>query len=266
METSGFFQYFRKRIKDRGFISIIIIYVSFCIFSAVYFGIKGQSRNFLLSLGFVLFAAAVFVVEHYFKLRMGELFVSAALFIAIGSILGSGYNFYTIFPFHDTLLHGMSGFIFAAFGASICERMLYNKEGKTPFYAILLFAFCFSLAVACIWEIFEFSCTMLFGFDMMEDTIVAEIRSYLLAGTHSETVNINGIIQTVIHYGDGSTYIIEGYLDIGLIDTLSDMIICFIGAVAFFVIAAVSYRKFPRINELLIPKIINSRDICEQYI
>lgn len=254
---NGFKEYAKKRIKDRSFLTIIIIYLSFCVFSAVYFGIKEQTRDILLSLGFILFVAAAFLVEYCFKIRMSALFISASLFIAVGSILGSGYNFYSIFPFHDALLHGMSGFLFAVLGAALGERMFRSKRNDTSFFAILTFAFCFSLAIACVWEIFEFSCTALLGFDMMEDTIVTDINSYFLSGTHTQAVTINGIVKTIIYYGDGKTYIIDGYLDIGLIDTMSDMIICFVGACAFFAVSSLSYIAFPRFNELLIPRVVD---------
>lgn len=248
MEKITLKKYFVERIKNKKFVVILAIYLLFCLFSATYWCIDFQIRNILMSIVFMGFAPLFFIVEHLIKFRCGELFTIGVLGIAFGAILGTCFNLYTIIPFFDTILHGLSGILFGCLGFTLAEK----------FFGCLIFAVCFSLAIAVIWEIFEYGCTVLFGLDMMEDAYVTNINSYLLAGSHSETVEIEGIVQTIIHYGNGQSYIINGYLDLGLIDTLADMMICTIGAIMFMGISVISFFKFPKVNEKLIPQIFEN--------
>lgn len=254
MEKIKFGDYLRERLTHRAFVCINAVYLLFCLVSSVFWCVDFQARNLLMSLAFALFVPLIFVAEYTVNIRLGDLFVASVLALAAGSILGSCFNVYTTVPFFDTVLHGMSGIIFAALGFALAEKFFGKADGKRKFYGCLTFAFCFSLAIAVLWEIFEYGCTAAFGFDMMEDTIVTRINSYLLSGNHTETVELDGIIKTVIYYGEGKTYTIDGYLDIGLIDTLTDMIICTVGTSVFAVLSAVSRIKCPKINELLIPQ------------
>lgn len=258
MKNYGFKNYFKERLKNKVFVIIICIYILICLSSAIYFCVNWQARNFFMSLGFTLFAPLIFIVEYLIDIRCGELFTAAVLFMAFGSILGSCYNVYTTIPFFDTFLHGLSGVLFGCLGFGLAERFFGKAEDKKSFFGCLFFAVCFSLAIAVIWEIFEYACNVMFGFDMEEDSFVYKISSYLLAGSHTETVEIDGITKTVIYYGDGLEYVIDGYLDLGLIDTLTDMIICLVGTLAFGIIAIISYFKFPKINAVLIPQTVKN--------
>lgn len=254
MEKASFKQYLTNRANDKAFMCIIIAYLALCLASAIYWCVEWQARNLMMSLVFMLFAPLVFIVEHFMKIRFGELFVASVLFLAIGSILGSCFNLYMIIPFFDTLLHGFSGLIFACLGFALAERFFGKASGAGSFFGCLVFAACFSLSIAVAWEIFEYACTAAFGVDMMEDTYVTGIKSYLLAGAHTETVDLEGIVKTVVYLENGDTYTINGYLDIGLIDTLTDMIICSVGTAVFALLLVFSYIKCPRLKELIIPR------------
>ena len=235
------FGYIKERFKIKAFTAVFAVYILACLGSAIYFCVKFQFRNLLLSLLYALIAFSVPVAEYFIKFKCGSLFVGAVLFLALGGLSGSCFNLYTIFSFFDTILHGLSGVLFACVGFALSVRFFGNSGGIKKFFGHIVFALCFSLAIAVLWEIFEYVCTLLVGADMMEDTFVNKINSYLLAGSHSETVTIDGITKTVIYYGNGKTYTINGYLDLGLIDTLSDMIICTVGAIIFVFVAVLSH-------------------------
>lgn len=259
MEKIKFKEYLKERVKHKFFVSALAVYVLFCIASAIYFCATSQWQSALLSVGYIAIALLFFILEYLIGFRCGELFTVLILLLAVGGLTGACYNLYTIIPFFDSILHGMSGLLFGCVGFTIANKFFGDENDNRSFFGKVLFAFCFSLAIAVVWEIFEYTCSSLFGFDMMEDTYVDSINSYLLAGSHSETVNIEGIVKTVIYYGDGQTYVIDGYLDLGLIDTITDMIICTIGATIFIITAIISYFKYPKINETLIPKVINKK-------
>lgn len=264
MEKANFKYYLKERMTNKGFVAINGVYIIFCLVSSILCCIDFQPRNFLMSLFFVLFVPVVLIAEYAVKIRLGELFIASAYALAAGSILGSCFNVYTTVPFFDTVLHGISGVLFAALGFAIAEKFFGKVNDDRNFFGSLLLGFCFSLAIAVLWEIFEYGCTAAFGFDMMEDSIVTHINSYLLSGNHTETVELDGIVKTVIYYGEGKTYTIDGYLDIGLIDTLTDMIICTVGAAIFAIISTLSYKKCPKINQMLIPQITEKSACAEQ--
>ncbi len=51
-------------------------------------------------------------------------------------------------------------------------------------------------------------------------------------------------------------YVIEGgYLDLGGLDSMMDMPICFLGALIFLIITRLSHSFFPKFNKMLIPKL-----------
>jgi len=247
----SFSEYFKARIRNKPFMAVIVAYIAFCFFVTVYWLIKRSARNAVMGLLYTAFSALVFIVEYYFQIRCGALFLGSTLFIAVGSILGSCFNVYTRLPWFDTLLHGASGVLFAALGCTFAERLFGNTSS---FFGRVLFGVCFSLAIAALWEIFEYTCTRFLGFDMLEDTIVHRIESYLLSGNHNQTVVLENIYETVIYYGDGQSYTIGGYLDIGVIDTLTDMTVCTVGALIFGTVATANRKLCPKLNDALIPK------------
>lgn len=153
------------------------------------------------------------------------------LFIFAAEILGEISHFYLIFPFWDTILHTLNGFLAAAIGFSLVD--LLNKSEKIQFELSPLFtaivAFCFSMTIGVIWEFFEFSMDTFFGMDTQKDTIIQTIHSVSLnpQGTMTTISNIKNVVI------DGQTLNIQGYLDIGLIDTMEDLFVNFIGATVF---------------------------------
>lgn len=156
------------------------------------------------------------------------------LFIYAAEILGELRAYYINVPFWDTMLHTITGFLAAAVGFSLCDIFNRNDNIKfslSPFFLAFV-AFCFSMTVAVCWEFFEFSGDQLFGADMQKDTIIHTIHTVELDPTLSNrVVTIDGI--TEVYFQDGTSLGLGGYLDIGLIDTMKDLFVNFIGAVVF---------------------------------
>jgi len=154
-------------------------------------------------------------------------------FIFAAEILGEISSFYVRFQYWDTILHTLNGFLCAAVGFSLVDIM--NRETRLKFELSPLFmaitAFCFSMTIGVLWEFFEFGMDMLVGFDMQKDTIIHEIRSVSLDPTNSNICISTGQFQEVLI--DGRDLGVGGYLDIGLIDTMYDLLVNFIGAIVF---------------------------------
>ena len=104
-----------------------------------------------------------------------------------------------------------------------------------------LVAFCFSMTIGVLWEFFEFGADQLLRFDMQKDRIVQNISTVELEPEgKNKTVKIDNIEKTIIYSTKNGetteTTINGGYLDIGIIDTMKDLIVNFVGAIIFSII------------------------------
>ena len=187
-------------------------------------------------LSLVLFLLPSFM-EQNFKIEIPPLFEGTIyLFIFAAEILGEIDHFYVAIPGWDTMLHTLNGFLAAAVGFSMIDLM--NRHSKninlSPFYLAMV-AFCFSMTIGVIWEFIEFAGDSFFGQDMQKDFIVQSFQSVTLDPAHSQKViAVKGIIDTVIHTQSGESITIEGgYLDIGIIDSMKDLLVNFIGAIVY---------------------------------
>lgn len=177
-------------------------------------------------------------VQVTFRVEIPTLLESIVLlFIFAAQILGEIKGFYVKFPYWDTMLHTLNGFLAAAIGFSLVD--ILNKNEKlvfklSPLFSVLV-AFCFSMTIGVAWEIFEFSMDYFGGFDMQKDSIVQMISSVHLDPTGGNTPTAIHNITEV--YVNNQPLGLGGYLDIGLYDTMYDLIVNFIGAGAYSVCA-----------------------------
>ena len=165
------------------------------------------------------------------------------LFIYAAEIMGEIGAYYVTFPYWDTVLHTLNGFLCAAIGFSLLDILNRHSEARfhlSPLYLAIV-AFCFSMTVGVIWEFFECTMDQLFFLDMQKDTVIRSITSVALDPTKSNTpVTVDGITSVVVN---GRELGVGGYLDIGLIDTMKDLIVNFIGAVVFSIFGFI-YIKY----------------------
>lgn len=195
------------------------------------------------------------------------------LFIYAAEILGEINSFYITVPHWDTVLHTINGFLCAAIGFSMID--LFNRNERfsfklSPLY-LAIAAFCFSMTVGVIWEFFEFGCDQLLGLDMQKDYIVNQINSVAFDNTQTNTViKIEDIKDVIIVHSDGTQQSLglEGYIDIGIIDTMKDLFVNFIGAVIFSVIGYffVKNRGKHKFAAQFIPQLIEEDETAEYEI
>lgn len=162
-------------------------------------------------------------------------------FIYAAEILGEIGAYYIKHPYWDTALHTLNGFLCAAIGFSLLD--LLNRQKKVTFCLSPLYlavvAFCFSMTVGVLWEFFECIMDQLFQLDMQKDMVVHQIGSVRLDPTGGNTpVQIKDITDVILVQQDGTQTALGlgGYLDIGLLDTMMDLFVNFIGALVFSVI------------------------------
>ena len=184
------------------------------------------------------------------------------IFIFSAEILGEINAFYVKIPIWDSILHTTNGFLMAAIGFALID--LFNRSEKFSIkmspYFVAFFAFCFSMTVGVLWEFFEFSMDQFFGLDMQKDWIVTAINSVKL-NPIGANVPIHVDVQSVVI--NGEQWNLGGYLDIGLIDTMKDLIVNFIGAVVFSVIGILylKNRERGKLAASLIPQVRNEDKI-----
>lgn len=199
--------------------------------------LNGNYENVFLCILTLLLLIIPSLVQVNLKIELPTaLEIIILLFIFAAEILGEIQSYYIIFPGWDTLLHTLNGFLMAAIGFALVDILNRNERFSfklSPVFVAIV-AFCFSMTIGVIWEFFEFGMDQIFRFDMQKDTIVHTISSVMLdpAGRNHPEV-IRNITDISIN---GESLGLGGYLDIGLIDTMKDLLVNFVGAVLFSII------------------------------
>ncbi len=179
------------------------------------------------------------------------------VFVFAAEILGEIGSYYIKYPIWDTLLHTTNGFLMAAIGFSLVDVLDRDERLKfdlSPFFMAVV-AFCFSMTIGVIWEFFEFGMDMIFGLDMQKDTVISAFSSVVLDPTASNhPIRISDITDVAVN---GVSLGIPGYLDIGLIDTMKDLLVNFIGALLFSFVGYfyIKNRGIGRVAGKFIPRL-----------
>ena len=187
--------------------------------------------------------------------------ITILVFIFAAEILGEIQSYYIKFPFWDTVLHTINGFLMAAIGFALVDILNRSKKFSIQLSPVFLaiVAFCFSMTIGVIWEFFEYGMDQFFGLDMQKDTVIQGFSSVLLDPTKSNIpVPVQDITEVLIN---GRDLGLGGYLDIGLIDTMNDLFVNFVGAVLFSIIGYfyVKSRGKGKFARRFIPR-LKSRD------
>ena len=229
----------RKKYKEtsKKSIAVYLILRILVVVSMIFQMILGNFQNAVMCMVVLILFTLPTIVSEKFKIGIPSLLESLIyIFIFSTTILGEINNFYGLIPFWDTILHTLNGFICAGIGFSLVDILNQNskKIHLSPMYVVLV-AFCFSMTVGVLWEFCEFTADSLLKTDMQKDRIVQSIATVKLNPDHkNKPVKIDDIEKTEIYSKDGNITTIEnGYLDIGISDTMKDLFVNFIGAIVF---------------------------------
>ncbi|MGN1330140.1 MAG: hypothetical protein ACI4VN_02235 [Clostridia bacterium] len=211
---------------------------------------KSWESVFVCILTLFLLAIPI-IVDRKLNIELPKMLESIIiLFIYAAEILGEIQNFYGTIPYWDTILHTINGFIMAGIGFSLIdilnERNLFAIQMSPVFVAIV--AFCFSMTVGVMWEFFEYGADVLTKTDMQKDRIVTTISSVELnEQKENKAVVVKNIQETIIKgevNGEKTEIIIpNGTLDIGIHDTMKDLIVNFIGATVFSILGYIYIKR-----------------------
>lgn len=221
---------------------------------------RNWNNVFLCLLTLLLFTLPNIISNKFHITVPRTLEIIVYLFIFSSEILGEIQNFYGIFTHWDTMLHTLNGFLCAAVGFSLID-ILNNSDdfhiNMTPSFVALV-AFCFSMTIGVLWEFAEFSVDMYLNKDMQKDRVIEKFSSVKINPEgKNEPITIENITETRIYSNNNVTIIEGGYLELGLIDTIKDLFVNFIGATVFSVIGYlyIKNRDDYRFAERFIPKL-----------
>lgn len=223
--------------KDKLTFAVYFLLRLAVIFAMVVSCLSGHYENlFVCTLSLILFLVPAFFEKNFGIELPSALEIIILIFIFCAEILGELGSYYTRVPMWDTVLHTVNGFLCAAVGFSLVDLINRNERFKfqlSPLFLAIV-AFCFSMTIGVLWEMFEFSADMLLKTDMQKDFVVHTISSVTLDPNNANNaVIISGINDVSVN---GKSLGLGGYLDIGLIDTMKDLIVNFVGAVVFSII------------------------------
>ena len=204
----------------------------------------GEADRVALAFGTLLLALLPMLLEKLFGYRICLPVYLFALAYAIGPMLGHCWKLYYTVPIWDKLLHTSGGVMFAILGAYIFDLLAKNKELPA---ARVIFALCFSMAIAVLWEFCEFGGDTFLGMDTQADTVIHGLTSYLLGDSLGITGSISDIQSVAVN---GVLLPVDGYIDIGLIDTMLDMLLETAGAVVTCVLLWLDKGKHPLIQKV----------------
>ena len=203
---------------------------------------NGNFENvFLCVLTLILFTIPSFI-ERTIRIDMPDtLEIIILLFIFAAEILGEIRAYYIYFPHWDTMLHTLNGFLCAAIGFSLLD--IFNRSERlaftlSPVYLAVM-SFCFSMTIGVLWEFFECTVDQFLCLDMQKDTVVNVISSVMLDPNQGNVPTvIRDITDVIVVTAGGEQHALGlgGYLDIGILDTMKDLFVNFIGAVVFSMI------------------------------
>lgn len=258
MAKESRFKEYKTAIKEKKATFVVFVVLRLMVVIAgVHSYISGVYENlFFCILTFILLTAPSFVKKNFGIELPSALEIVILLFIFAAEILGEMGNYYTKVPYWDTILHTVNGFLCAAIGFALSDILNRNENIKfkmSPMFLAIV-AFCFSMTIGVLWEFFEFFCDVFLNSDMQKDRIVSSITSTLMGEGTKKPMVIKDITTTAVN---GAKLEIDGYLDIGLYDTMKDLLVNFIGAAVFSVIGFfyVKTRGKGKIARMFIPKV-----------
>ena len=243
----------REEIKQKkGVATLYVVLRILVILVMVAQFLNGNFENvFLCILTLILFLVPTFI-ERKIRIDLPDtLEVIILLFIFAAEILGEIQAYYITFPYWDTMLHTLNGFLCAAIGFALVDILNRSERfsiSLSPLFLALV-AFCFSMTIGVLWEFFECTMDHFFLLDMQKDTVVHSISSVMLdplGGNHPNGTQLIGRAA--------------------LLDTMKDLFVNFIGAVVFSVIGYfyVKSRGKGQFARRFIPQVLPAEEEQEE--
>lgn len=257
-------EYLKERFKNIPLTVLMVLFTAFCFASLIYFAvIGGHGRDCIISMVYFLIVPLFYILEYLLNVRAPIGYAVFTMLFVLFCFLGACYNFYTIIPFLDDVLHAAWGIVFGVIGMVLIKALVGTPKTVKSVIAYAIFGIGFAMILSIIWEIYEYVGDKLIpDMDMQEDTIVTYIHSFMMHDPydHLHTWKVDNIVKTIIIDANGNEFVIEGgYLDVGIVDTMQDLIWCFCTIVVFSIILAVDWCKGKYLYRFMIPALTDEK-------
>jgi uncharacterized membrane protein YjdF len=145
--------------------------------------------SYLKDISLMIVMVLPLIISKLFKIKVKDNLVFIySIFVFSAGFLGVTLRLYGVIPGFDKLNHTLSGVLSSFVGLLLLN--LINKYKSQERLFNIFYMIIFSLAVAALWEMFEYTCNILFGGDAqmvaktgvddtMQDMIVAFIGSII---------------------------------------------------------------------------------------
>lgn len=174
--------------------------------------------------------------------------ITIYLFVFAGEMIGEIGEYFINVVWWDDLLHFTGGVLLLGVGLFLMMRTdKKDKNLKLPIFYRIAFAFCFTMTLLALWECFEFGCDYFTKSDMQKDTFITSISSVDL---NPKKVNkaIKLKINSVEVNGEDWMNKYGGFMDIGLYDTMFDLLCGLLGASVASIFAYFHLRKVEKLE------------------
>lgn len=262
-------RFVRKHLQNKKTVlSVYLILRLLVLITMVLQFLGGHFQNVFVCILTLVLLMLPSLIERKIRVELPDaLQIIIMLFVFAAEILGEIQEFYVLVPHWDTVLHTINGFLFAAIGFSIVNILNENKRVSmtlSPAYMAVA-AFCFSMTIGVLWEFFEWGMDCIFATDMQKDVVLQSISSVAL---HPDGRNIPVALEDIsdmaLIFADGTqqTLHLGGYLDMGLQDTMKDLLVNLIGAIVFSVIGYfyIKSKGKGRFAKLFIPQVMDAEE------
>ncbi|OIO80852.1 hypothetical protein AUJ84_02625 [Candidatus Pacearchaeota archaeon CG1_02_32_132] len=175
------------------FISVIIILS--LVFAIIVSILNANWYVLFISISAFFLALSPTLFEWKYKIDIPEeLEIAIAIFVYASLFLGEVQGYYTKFWWWDAVLHTASG-IALGFIGFIILFVLYkgNKIAAKPFL-LVMFSFCFSVALGTLWEIFEFSMDIWLGTNLQKSGLVDTMSDLIVNSISALFASVVGYI------------------------------------------------------------------------
>lgn len=251
-------QFMKKKNK-----TLLLILSCFSLFTLIVLFLQlssGNYRNVFFSLLTLLLLGLPLLLEYFLSLSFPTLLtILYFVFIFSVEILGKVFLFFMRLSYWDILLHILGGFICFGMGLYLLN-LRRNKSTHIPTYMKILFSFSFAVTIGVFWEVCEFFGDQLFHLDNQNDVIINTISTMELSKEKQYPFYFPFIDHTNIYYhshGKIKRKTIDGYLDIGLIDTMKDLMDNIFGAFLFsflFILYIHNKKRYLFVEKLFLEK------------
>ncbi|WP_252231573.1 hypothetical protein [Clostridium sp. ZBS15] len=169
---------------------IITIIVSAILVIHLLFNILFQSGDNVFRI--VLLIITIFIAKFVFSVTFIKhckmIYLLILTFIIMAMYVGNVFDIYTYIYCYDKILHFVSGIIISVIGFSIYVNYTHKVSDKLNPLFSLIFILSFSIAMAGVWEIWEFSTDRLFGLNSQNNSLIDTMLDIIIGTLGSLTI------------------------------------------------------------------------------